>query len=257
APFSQCGKLQPGHTSRIFGGMKSLPGAHPWQVSFQIRPSKSSVTDFTHYCGGILLSSCWVLTAAHCIDVEMQVALGVVDIKKHEDSEQIVPVEKVIVHEDYSEIQYSNDIALLKLRATDGSFCAKETPFVRSACLPDQPFESGAECEVSGWGATETNKNGTTHLLDARVRLISMEKCAAPHVYADALDDSMLCAGYMDGRVDSCKGDSGGPLVCHRNRTHYVVGVVSWGKGCGEKNKPGVYANVTKFTSWITHHMNS
>ncbi|KAJ0015995.1 hypothetical protein NQD34_014285 [Periophthalmus magnuspinnatus] len=64
--FSQCGQPQPGRTSRIYGGKKSLPGAHPWQVSLQIRPRYSS-NPFSHICGGILLNSCWVLTAAHCM----------------------------------------------------------------------------------------------------------------------------------------------------------------------------------------------
>ncbi|KAM4623437.1 hyaluronan-binding protein 2-like [Polymixia lowei] len=258
AQFSQCGKPQPGRLSRIYGGSKTTPGAHPWQVSLQSRPQGSPL-EFSHDCGGILIQSCWVLTAAHCIlpNVEHQVVLGGVNIDKKEVMDQTIPVIKTIVHENYRETINGlyNDIALLQLKVTDSPYCAKETRFVKTACLPDQRFPDGKECVISGWGATK-NQKYSSQLLNARIRLISQERCKAPNVYGDILDDSMFCAGKMQGGTDSCQGDSGGPLVCDQNGTHYVSGVVSWGEGCGHKNKPGVYANVLNFNNWIRSKIN-
>ncbi|XP_051274060.1 hyaluronan-binding protein 2-like [Dicentrarchus labrax] len=256
--FSQCGISQPSRTSRIYGGSKSFPGAHPWQVSLQSRPESSSF-EYSHMCGGILLSSCWVLTAAHCIEdnMEYQVVLGGVNLDRQEEMDQTIPVIQTIRHENYRETPTAlyNDIALLKLKVTDSPYCAKETHFVKTVCLPDQTFPAGKECVISGWGATETQRY-SSQLLNARVFLISDERCKTPQVYGSVLDSSMFCAGTLQGGVDSCQGDSGGPLVCEQNGTQYITGVVSWGDGCGQQNKPGVYANVHSFISWIKSKIN-
>ncbi|XP_063748914.1 hyaluronan-binding protein 2-like isoform X1 [Eleginops maclovinus] len=256
--FSQCGKSLPVRSSRIFGGRKAVPGAHPWQVSVQNK-AKGSSFDFQHYCGGILLSSCWVLTAAHCIEsnYDYQVVLGGVNIEKEEEMDQTIPVIQTIVHENYRSTPKAlyNDIALLKLQVTDSPYCACETRFVKAVCLPDQAFPAGKECVISGWGATETLRV-SPQLLNARVFMISDERCRNLDDYRNVLDSSMFCAGTLQGGIDSCQGDSGGPLVCEKNGTQYVAGVVSWGVGCAEKNKPGVYVNVNSFTDWIKNKIN-
>ncbi|KAI5623310.1 hyaluronan-binding protein 2 precursor [Silurus asotus] len=260
--FSVCGKLWPGRVApRIFGGRKAKPGTHPWQVSLQGR-SRHSTNDFHHFCGGILLNSCWVLTAAHCLHstVEMQVVLGGVDLEKHEAADQTLAVEKYIKHHNYTDIddiQY-NDIALLKLKAmSEDGHCARETKFVRAACLPTGPLPDGMECTISGYGVTEKDESGSSQLLDTKVLLINQDRCKAPNVLGNVLDEGMLCAGRMQGGVDACQGDSGGPLICRQNGTNFIYGVVSWGDGCGKKNKPGVYARVTKFIDWINENMRS
>ncbi|XP_019738935.1 hyaluronan-binding protein 2-like isoform X2 [Hippocampus comes] len=251
AMFSQCGIAQPKEHHRIFWGIKSWPGAHPWQVSVQERPKGSNVA-FDPSCGGALLSSCWVVTAAHCIDTanEYQVMVGAVKLDSTELTYQLIPVVTILLHPARGDV----DIALLQLQVTHGQYCARESRFVRTVCLPKQDFPVGKECVVSGWG-NNGNSSRSNDLLDAYVLLISERTCNQPQAYEGLLRDGELCAGNMKGGADSCYGDSGGPLVCQHNGVHYLAGVLSWGDGCGLPNKPGVYVDVYKFVNWIRHEI--
>ncbi|KAK3529560.1 hypothetical protein QTP70_031976, partial [Hemibagrus guttatus] len=139
---------------------------------------------------------------------EMQVVLGGVDLKKREAADQTIEVEGYIVHEDFnaSSTGVYNDIALLKLKnVTEDGLCARETRYVKSACLPPGPFPDGMECSISGFGVTEKDDSGSTQLLDTKVLLINQSRCMEPDVLGDVLDDSMLCAGRMQGGVDTCQ----------------------------------------------------
>ena len=68
------------------------------------------------------------------------------------------------------------------------------------------------------------------------------------------MTDNMLCAGWREGGTDACQNDSGGPLVCQvpGNEGRWALyGVVNYGQGCGAPDKYGVYARVTKYSTWI------
>ncbi|ELK10833.1 Mastin [Pteropus alecto] len=94
------------------------------------------------------------------------------------------------------------------------------------------------------------------HLQEVEVPIRADEFCRRQYRKINRfIKDDMLCAGSKG--QDSCQGDSGGPLVCNWRGTWFQVGVVSWGKGCGLSNFPGVYTRVTYYLSWIYHYVHS
>ncbi|KAM5271839.1 hyaluronan-binding protein 2 [Ctenodactylus gundi] len=253
--FDSCGRTEIAgrKIKRIYGGFKSTAGKHPWQASLQTSLPLAASMPQGHFCGGALIHPCWVLTAAHCTNIKarhLRVVLGDQDLKKTEFHEQTFQVEKIVTYSHYNERDEipHNDIALLRLKPVDGH-CALESKYVKTVCLPDDPFPSGTECHISGWGVTETGE-GSRQLLDAKVKLIANTVCNSRRLYDQMIDDSMICAGNLQKPgQDTCQGDSGGPLACEKDGIYYVSGIVSWGLECGKK--PGVYTQVTKFLHWI------
>uniref|UniRef100_A0A8C5KTC7 Transmembrane protease serine 3 n=1 Tax=Jaculus jaculus TaxID=51337 RepID=A0A8C5KTC7_JACJA len=161
-------------------------------------------------------------------------------------------VERIIYHSKYKPKRLGSDIALMKLA---GPLTFDE--MIQPVCLPnsEEIFPDGKVCWTSGWGATEDGGDASPILNHAAVPLISNKICNHRDVYGGIISPSMVCAGYLKGGVDSCQGDSGGPLVCQERRLWKLVGATSFGIGCADVNKPGVYTRITSFLDWIHEQM--
>ncbi|KAH0624809.1 hypothetical protein JD844_032636 [Phrynosoma platyrhinos] len=136
-------------------------------------------------------------------------------------------------------------------------FSPFNTGLIEPICLPNfgEHFPEGKMCWISGWGTTEEGGDTSETMNYAGVPLISNKVCNHREVYGGIVASSMLCAGYLKGGIDSCQGDSGGPLVCEDLNTWKLVGTTSFGVGCAEENKPGVYSRITSFLDWIHEQM--
>ncbi|PSN43589.1 hypothetical protein C0J52_15968, partial [Blattella germanica] len=103
--------------------------------------------------------------------------------------------------------------------------------------------------------AVKTHPNFDFYTLDNDVSLIQQvtvqisDRTQCTEAYADYgnVTKNMICAGVDEGGKDSCQGDSGGPLVADGT----LVGIVSWGVGCGVRGFPGIYSNVAVLTDFI------
>nr|XP_020735441.1 neurotrypsin [Odocoileus virginianus texanus] len=253
---SVCGlRLLSPRQKRIVGGKNSLRGSWPWQVSLRLR---SSHGDGRLLCGATLLSSCWVLTAAHCFKRygnntrNYVVRVGDYHTLVPEEFEEEIGVKQIVTHRHYCPQSNDYDIALVRLQGPEEQ-CARLSSHVLPACLPrwkERPQKGAPSCYITGWGDTGPAYSRT--LQQAAIPLLAKRFCE--HRYKGRFTRRMLCAGNLHEhkRVDSCQGDSGGPLVCQRPGGSWVVyGVTSWGYGCGAKDSPGVYTKVSAFVPWI------
>lgn len=194
------------------------------------------------YCGGTVVSSTKVLTAAHCALAVRRGDLGVVVGREHVDSNAGVEagVRDVWVAPGYDNPLAGDDVAVLTLdRAVSAS------PARLATGADTDLYRAGTMATVVGWGRLFENGPRPGSLHAARVPIVADSTCAEAFGSFDA--DSMVCAGYEEGGVDACQGDSGGPLLVDGT----VIGVVSWGEGCAEPGKPGVYTRVSTYSDQI------
>ena len=209
--------------------------------------------DDWHYCGGALLTSSLVVTAAHCcyqLDMStVRLVAGDHDLYVQEGTEQSAGVGSVVVHESYDPYSQENDICLVQLdRSLD---LGEEVGVIRRAGPEDKDKFTDGTGRVSGWGDLYEGGVMPDKLMAVEVPLVTDTECR--HDYGElAVTGSMLCAG--DTGKDACQGDSGGPLVCSSHNDgnfDLLCGLVSWGLGCGRENYPGVYTELAYFSDWI------
>lgn len=264
-----CGEANPnGNTrlklDRIVGGRKTEPGEFPFQVRLNIRSRRGS-----GICGGVILDKDHILTAAHCMTACVSQHLTTATIEntgvhatigdhsiRSNDGEVEIDIEKITPHEKYDACNFyanDHDIAVIKTsKPIEYRFTADGYGSINRPCMPasDATYKEGENVVVSGWGVTRENSGSLSNILRyVQVPVVNITRCQ--ETYGTRVTNDHICAGYQSGGKDSCQGDSGGPLVRVVDNRYELVGIVSFGYGCGQPGAPGVYTRVASYVDWI------
>ncbi|XP_016983838.1 seminase [Drosophila rhopaloa] len=228
------GQIQP----RIVGGTTTtLSSVGGFMVNLRY--------DGTFYCGGSLVSSRHVVTAAHCVSGRSAGRITVQGgVSKLSQTGVVRGVAKYFVPNGYSSSSLNWDVAVIRLQsALTGSG-------ISTISLCQVQWKAGDYMRVSGWGTTRYgNSSPSNQLRTVRIKLIRKKQCQKAYQNQDTLTSSSFCAS--SGGKDSCSGDSGGGAIFNNQ----LCGIVSWGLGCAKKGYPGVYTSVNRVRSFIVGAM--
>lgn len=255
--------------SRIINGKPASTSTYPWLASLFI--TSEADAEMGGGCGGSLINSRWVLTAAHCflnddssavsqnVAARTRITLNSTDISQLSSSAIVVDAARVIIHPNYNPDSVSSanthdfDIALVELKTA-----VNITPvsLFNGAMLANLP------AIIAGWGATVGDGSASSDRLLA-TQLITVKQSACETAHEGFITSNMLCAGgFTDTDTsDTCQGDSGGPLFVMLPQGALQLGITSFGgsedSNCGTPGSPGVYASVPALMSFISEHVPS
>jgi len=242
-PVSDCMCGKANRKNKIVGGSETENHEYPWQVALV-----TSGQDIP-FCGGAILSSHTIITAAHCT-LGQNIDTFKVVVNEHDvtvdDGQEVLDICSKNEHPSYSSHTNAHDIAILTL-CKPLTF----TPKVSPICLPELPGEDydNVLSTVTGWGTLSLGGAQSDVLMGVNVTTIDNTECDNDYG-GGIIQESMICA-KAPGK-DACQGDSGGPMITKEPGDFYsLIGIVSFGAGCADPNFPGVYARVTEDLGWI------
>lgn len=218
-------------SASIVGGSLAAKNEFPWMARVDL-------------CGGSLVQTDWVMTAAHCLFVTNPPQNGVKVTVGDYDTSVVEPSEVTRMSSKYRALKgvwgSNNDIALVKL-ASPVPLTASIAPIIFGTSSP--PI--GTTTTASGWGAVGYQQPGSAILKKALLPVLNPATCPGGGVGTNPL----LCVGYAGGSPGICNGDSGGPLAFKQpNNTWYVAGITSGTNMCAT---PGTFTSVSMFAPWI------
>ncbi|MEY2241409.1 serine protease [Streptomyces sp. BF23-18] len=234
--------------SVVIGSRPVQISESPWTVALSSR-DRFGGTRAGQFCGGVVVGPTTVLTAAHCLgeDVlgapsrdggDLKVIAGRGDLMSGDGKE--ISVRDVWVNPRYDSDTNAGDFGVLTLAEP-----LPASSVIRMAAAGDRAYDPGTAAVVYGWGDLTGGGDYASSLRAADVHVLPDAACerAYPGDESGTYDAaSMVCAGEQEGGRDACQGDSGGPLVAQGR----LIGLVSWGSGCGRAESPGVYTRVSE-----------
>ncbi|XP_043468781.1 trypsin-3-like [Leptopilina heterotoma] len=231
-------------------------GAYPWHAALFHRLSDQ-------YIGAaVVITSTYLITVAHRVfelnnNFRIRLGLWSLSVNTYPYFEAF-PVFTQI-HANFNSNTLQNDFAVIQI---DRPIPFANYVSINTACLPTSVPAAGTRCWTAGWGVSSFNNGQYQNVLtQVQVPIVEATACQTRlrgsrlgiYFIFDAV--SFICAGGEPGR-DACTGDGGGALVCEVATNQFqVVGLTSWGVGCGQTLVPGVYVNIYNYLTIIRNYV--
>jgi secreted trypsin-like serine protease len=237
------------NTDKVVGGQPAHPGDWGWMTGMRRNGG--------FICGGSVVDSWWFITAAHCVFGSSNPAAYILDVGGHdrlsqETWVQSMRVQRVIMHPQYSSATLRNDIALMKFQTE----LQIDNYYIIPVCIPNGSEDwQGKQGFATGWGTLFSGGSVSRYLM--QVQMLHLTDARCKQRFGTSVDTNLqMCGGDVGGNLDTCQGDSGGPYVFQsvQNGAWYLVGITSWGYGCGDG---GVYTKTAGYYNWIVSTMNT
>ena len=246
--------------STIIGGENAKLGEFPY------------VALLSNGCTGVLIHSRWVLTAAHCVDMNLSVAVGIINVNDFEKRKNKVLAS--ISHPEYEFFSLRNDIALLLLEKEEQGIVLPKLPKIdlKKNIDDNYMYEDKTDIVSVGWGCvgisptpgatiTSSYANRNWDMVYSEILQKTTFQLVKSADISSLSDDqkNKISFGDKDGRIFDhaiCYGDSGGPVLYMQGDDAYVIGLSSSGSsGLSETKSSG--PKIINYLSWLNEKINA